>query len=91
MDSVNHSINKRRKKEFVKEVVYTDKNRASYRALGGTQSLDGLWSHLQRNTSTVPAKYRKHIDSRIREAQWRHWIGSADRWVEAGRVLAWTP
>ena len=52
-------------------------------------TLDGFWKHTNRNISTVKAENPEKVVQRVREAQWRHWIGNSDRWQEAGKVIAW--
>ena len=47
--------------------------------------------HGKRNLSAVNAKHEESVEDRLREAQWSHWVGGADRWVAAGEVNAWVP
>jgi hypothetical protein len=39
----------------------------------------------------VKASNKKGLENHIREEQWRLWVGSEDRWVECGKVIAWVP
>ena len=90
-DSVRHSQSKGRKPEYAKAVVHADENGNSYGSVAGTQSLDGWWGHGKRATRGVNARYEDKVDDHFREEQWRHWMGDADRWVEAGHVISWVP
>ena len=91
-DAVRHGRNKKgQKAEYTKRFKHVTASGEAFTAVGGTQSLDGWWTHGKRATRGVNAKKKKALDNRIREEQWRHWIGSADRWVECGNVISWVP
>lgn len=88
---IHRPSNSKRKSEYTKRVAHTLTNGSTYEALGGTKSLDGLFARTRRNISTVQACRPKAVEERVREFQWCHWIGPADRWEKAGKVISWVP
>ena len=90
-DAVRHSRGGQTRGEYTKVVKHTRNDGKTLSAVAGTQSLDGWWKTGKRNCDGVRASYEGAVDDRVREAQWRHWVGSKDRWVEAGKVIAWVP
>ena len=88
VDTAPHSG---KNKCFAQTSVQTLADGSSHRSVTGTQSLDGWWKHGKRKVSTTPAASIKIVDHKLREAQWQHWIGNADRWVEAGKVISFIP
>ncbi len=87
-DTVSHSS---KKKKYAKPASHTLEDGSTYDTVAGTESLDGWWSHGKRAVSSTNARYPASVDRRLREAQWRHWIGGRDRWQAAGEVIAWIP
>ena len=53
--------------------------------------MDGWWKHGKRGVSSTNARYPRAVEARLREVQWRHWIGEQDRWAAAGEVISWVP
>ena len=51
--------------------------------------MDGVWKHTKLAISCTNARYPEAVELKLREAQWRHWLGSGDRWAAAGRVISW--
>ena len=62
-----------------------------FKAVTGTQSLDGWSGHCKKACSTVNARFQDSVDDHVREAQWRHWTGDRDRWEAAADVISWLP
>lgn len=91
-DSISHMRRRGQKKpQFTKTTTHADASGQSFKAVAGTQSLDGWWGHGKAATKGVNARYDTSVSQRVREAQWAHWVGNRDRWVEAGRVISWIP
>ena len=88
MDQISHHVKKR---QYTKTVIHVDLAGKTFKAKGGTQSLDGHWKHMKRGTGQTRATYSSAVDKRIRETQWRHWVYDLDRWVESGKVISWMP
>ncbi len=80
-----------KKPQFTKTTTHADVSGQSFKAVAGTQSLDGWWGHGKAATKGVNARYDTSVSQRVREAQWANWVGNRDRWVEAGRVISWIP
>ena len=91
-DAVPHSKGKKRAKPiYVKKFHHEDADGNEVVAMGGTQSLDGWFTHAKNNCRGVKASCPESVEQHIREEQWRHWIGNADRWKAAAEVLQWVP
>jgi len=90
-DSVRHSYKGKQRPEYTKVTTHCDLNGNEFKAVAGTQSLDGWWAHGKRACHGVQAQCEDKVADHIREAQWQHWTGDGDRWLEAGRVISWTP
>ena len=90
-DAVSHSSRGWRKKGiFTKPVSHQLPDGSNLKTVGGTQMIDGWWRHGKRAVSSINARYPNAIDIKLREAQWRHWIGQRDPWIEAGKVISGT-
>ena len=93
-DKVRHGMPRnggKTRPEYTKRFTHTLESGEEVVAIGGTQCLDGWWTHGKRAAYGVKASNKKGLDNHIREEQWRHWVGSKDRWVECGKVIAWVP
>ena len=91
-DGVSHSSKRGHAKiAYAKTCVQNLQSGVQHRSVGGTQSLDGWWKHGKRGVSSTNARYPRAVEARLREAQWRHWIGEKDRWTAAGEVIFWVP
>ena len=90
-DAVSHNRRKGKKPEYAKQIDHANEDGTVYPSVGGTQSLDGWWNHGRRACRGVNARYPVKVEDHFREEQWRHWVGGGDRWIEAGKVLAWVP
>jgi len=89
-DAVNHST-RNGGPFYTKPTTHLLPSGERYKAQGGTQSMDSIWGWAKKNMHGVHAGNAKKIDERVREFQWRHWLGDKDRWVAAGEVLSWVP
>ena len=87
-DSVSHSGPSA---SYTKTVKHSLPDGKELKAVAGTQSMDGWWTHGKRNTRGVNARYEDKVEDHIREEQWRHWLGERDRWLAAGEVISWVP
>ena len=85
-DSVPHSGPN---KQYTKVTDHLDLEGNSFKAVAGTQSLDGWWTHGKKAAHGVNAKYPDKVWQHVREEQWHHWVGNDDRWTAVGKVLAW--
>ena len=74
---------------YTKTYAHRDCNGKTFKAVGGTQSLDGWWGHAKKAVSSVNARFEGEVWNRVHEEQWQHWCGNEDRWIAAGRVLEW--
>jgi len=89
-DGVNHSSRKGGP-SYTKRVKHVLPDGTQHSAIGGTQSMDGWWAWGKKNCFGVNAAMPGRVNERIREAQWRSWLGERDRWAAAGEVLSWVP
>jgi len=89
-DQVNHST-RNGGPFFTKKTKHILANGKAYESQAGTQSLDSIWGWTKKNMFGVKAACPQKIRERVREFQWRHWIGVQDRWVAAGDVLRYKP
>ena len=87
-DSVCHSG---KHKAYTREVTHLTKCGKELKAVAGTQSLDGWWSHGKRACHGVQARHPEHVEAHLRFEQWQHWTGNEDRWSAIGKVLSWVP
>lgn len=86
-DSVNHG----KGRQFVKKTVHKDKKGKIIKSYGGTQSLDGWWATAKKNIVGTNARFKDKVSNKVRFAQFLHWLGGRDRFLEAGKVLSWVP
>ena len=92
-DKVCHDSRRggKRVQEYTRKVEHDLPDGTSYKAMAGTQSIDGWWGHGKRACHGVKAQDKHILESHIRAEQWRHWVGAGDRWAEAGKVISWVP
>jgi hypothetical protein len=90
-DSVSHNHKHGKKPEYTKVTTHTDLAGRKVQAVGGTQCLDGWWTHGKRAIFGTKAGNHDGVDAHVRAEQWRHWIGSQDRWEALGAVIQWIP
>jgi hypothetical protein len=90
-DKVSHGRNGGKKPQYTKLHQHPLPDGTVLEAQGGTQSLDGWWKHGKRACDGTQARNPTNVEEHVRAEQWRHWIGDADRWVEAGKVISWIP
>ena len=88
VDSAPHSG---KNASYAKTSVQELADGSSHRSVSGTQSLDGGWKHIKKNVSPTLAQASALVDHKVREAQWRHWIGNGDRWLAAGELISFVP
>lgn len=88
-DHVNHGSSERRRPQFSGKRQHITRSGQPYQSVGGTQSIDGWWTWAKKATAGVRACDDTRVEHHIREAQWRHWIGTAERWSASGAVLSW--
>eukprot|EP00971_Amphidinium_carterae_P008978 177086-Amphidinium_carterae.1 len=53
----------------------------------GSQTIDGLWKHMRAAVTAYGVSCPARIDSLLRVAQWRHWVGPSDAWVALAKSL----
>ena len=85
-DSIPHSG---KRKAYAAETEHKTLEGDTFKAVKGTQSLDGWWKHSKRAVGAVNARYPKPVWQRVLAEQWQHWMGNEDRWKAAGEVLDW--
>lgn len=87
-DTVVHG---RKRCEFTKRVVHENPfgGSAPIHAVAGTQCVDSFNRTAKRHVGATNSRYAGAVDARVREKQWQHWIGDADRWGEAATVLSY--
>jgi hypothetical protein len=90
-DSVSHSSRNGCPPQYTKMVTHKLPDGSKHACVAGTQSLDGWLGWAKKNMHGVKAQSPKRVDEHLKEEQWRHWLGCADRWAEAGKVLSWIP
>ena len=59
--------------------------------VAGTQCLDGWWKSAKRGLGATNARFDDAVERRVREIQWRHWVGDGDRWEAAAAVISYVP
>ena len=80
-----------KKRQYTKTTEHHDFEGKAFKSKGGTQCLDGWFQHGKRAVGRTNARFSRAVTHRLRQAQWRNWIGNRDRWVAAGEVISWVP
>eukprot|EP00971_Amphidinium_carterae_P160969 3191657-Amphidinium_carterae.1 len=52
-----------------------------------TQTIDGVWKHFRAGICQNGGNRPAQIQTLLRTAQWRVWVGADDAWVALGKTL----